>query len=97
MEAKVVCLANFTQELIIKANPIQKPKVKINYAQKLTAKTIEVMNAVARTPQVFPIANMLLLSSLPTRRTKGTEPLVGYSKFHVTPNQYLGILHKRIM
>jgi hypothetical protein len=47
---------------------------------------------------MLPIANMLLLLSLPTRIRKGIEPLVDYSKFHVVIlNQYLGIVHQKAM
>jgi len=47
---------------------------------------------------MLPIANMLLLLSLPTRIRIGTKPLVDYSKFHVvTSNQYLGIVHQKAM
>jgi hypothetical protein len=47
---------------------------------------------------MIPIANMLLLPNLPTRRTRRTKPLIDYSKFHVvTSNQYLGILRKKTM
>jgi hypothetical protein len=47
---------------------------------------------------MLPIANMLLLPNLPTRRAKGTKPLIDYSKSHViTLDQYLGILHQKTM
>jgi hypothetical protein len=47
---------------------------------------------------MFLIANMLLLLSLPTRKTRGTKPLIDYSKSHVvTSNQYLGILRQKAM
>jgi hypothetical protein len=31
MEAKVVCLVNYAQELAIEANPVQEPEVKANF------------------------------------------------------------------
>jgi hypothetical protein len=35
---------------------------------------------------------------LHTRKTRGIEPLVDYSKYHVvTLEQYLGILHQKAM
>jgi len=41
---------------------------------------------------------MLLLPSLHARKTRGTKPLVDYSKAHVvTSKQYLGILCQKTM
>jgi len=61
MEDEVVCLASLTQELAIEANPTQEPKVEANSTQELTVEIIEVQNVITWTPQVFPIANMLML------------------------------------
>jgi hypothetical protein len=60
MEAKVLCFVNLNQKLTNEANLAQEPEAKVNYAQKLATKTIEVENLIAQTSQVFHIANMLL-------------------------------------
>jgi hypothetical protein len=98
MEVEVVCLANPTQELAIEANHAQEPEAEANFAHEPVIEIIKVQSAIVQTSQMFPIANMLLLPILPTRRTRGTKPLVDYSKSHVvTSDQYLGILCQEVM
>jgi hypothetical protein len=98
MEVEVVCLVSTTQELAIEANPAQEPEAKANFAHEPAIETIKIQSAITQIPQMLPIANMLLLPTLLTRRTRRIKPLVDYSKSHlVTSDQYLGILRKKVM